>query len=209
MQLVWDMDGTLLDSSAAVPAAFAAAVRRLGGPLVDADQVIASYPLGNSAVILAHLLGRPLAAGEEDAYYEQLAGMPVRAYPGVADVLTALHDRGHVVAVFTGASSPAAEMLLRSAGLRVDVLVGGDQMLRPKPSADGLRVTAERLGIVTADMIYIGDSVLDLRAAKAAGSRSAAAAWGHQFDAAEPADYTLATPAQALDLLGSAPGSVP
>src|SRR5580700_8033787 len=62
--LVWDMDGTLLDSAAAVPAAFAAALIRIGGPVVSAAEVVAAYPLGTPEVILARLAGRPVTARE-------------------------------------------------------------------------------------------------------------------------------------------------
>jgi HAD superfamily hydrolase (TIGR01509 family) len=200
-QLLWDMDGTLLDSSGVVPAAFVAAIGRLGGPAVTADDVVASYARGTAGTILAHLIGRELSAGEEEAYYRELAGVAVTAYPGVLDVLGALRGSGHAVAVFTGASRRAAAMLLASAGVSVDVLVGGDEAGRPKPAPDGVLLAAERLGVPAAEVAYIGDSPLDLRAAVAAGSTSAAAAWGHQFDQAEAADYTLITPRQALDLL--------
>jgi HAD superfamily hydrolase (TIGR01509 family) len=200
-QLVWDMDGTLLDSSCVVPAAFVNAVRRLGGPPLTADQVVASYARGTPETILAHLAGRELSAAEHDVYYRELAGVAVTAYPGVLEVLGALRASGHAIAVFTGASKRAAAMLLASADLRVDVLVGGDDAGRPKPSPDGVLLAAKRLGVPAAELAYIGDSPLDLRAAVAAGSTSAAAAWGHQYDAAEAADYTLATPRQALGLL--------
>src|SRR5262249_47255366 len=108
---------------------------------------------------------------------------------------------GHRVAVFTGASSRAATMLLAAAGIAVDVLVGGDEVERPKPAADGLLLTARRLGIAPIDVAYIGDAPNDLRAATAAGSIGAAAAWGHQYQSAEPAAVTLATPGEALALL--------
>ena len=132
-QLVWDMDGTLLDSSVAVPAAYVAAVRRLGGPPVSPEQVVASYPIGPAEALLPHLLGRDLAAGESEAYYDELASATVRPYRGVADVLSALRARGHRLAVFTGASHRAAAMLLTGAGIAVDVLVGGDEVRHPKP----------------------------------------------------------------------------
>lgn len=201
-QLVWDMDGTLLDSSAVVPAAFVAAISCLGGPPVTASEVVASYARGTPETILAHLIGRELSPGEADAYYRELAGVTVTAYPGVHDVLGALRASGHAVAVFTGASKRAAAMLLASAGVSVDVLVGGDEAGRPKPAPDGVLLAAERLGVPAAEVAYIGDSPFDLRAAMAAGSTSAAAAWGHQYDAAEAADYTLTSPGQALQLLG-------
>ena len=50
-------------------------------------------------------------------------------------------------------------------------------------------------------MAYIGDAPNDLRAARAVGGLAAAAAWGHQYDAAEPADVTLAAPDEALQLV--------
>ncbi|MFG2731610.1 HAD family hydrolase [Streptomyces canus] len=200
-ELVWDMDGTLLDSTVVVPGAFVAAVRELGGPSVGPEQVVASYSLGTPEVILAHLVGRELALDETEMYYRKLKGVEAAPYSGVAQVLDTLRESGRVVAVFTGASSRAAAMLLKAAGLRVDVLIGGDHVQRPKPAGDGLVLAAEHLGVAPADLAYIGDSPLDLRAAAAAGSRSAAAAWGHQYDGAEPSDVTLTRPEEALTLL--------
>ncbi|QIY76576.1 HAD-IA family hydrolase [Streptomyces sp. RLB1-33] len=201
LELVWDMDGTLLDSTVVVPAAFVAAVRDLGGPRVGPEQVVASYSLGTPEVILAHLVGRDLALDETEVYYRKLKDVEVAPYPGVADVLDTLRESGRPVAVFTGASSRAAAMLLRAAGLDVDVLIGGDHVQRPKPAGDGVVLAAERLGVAPAGLAYIGDSPLDLRAAAAAGSRSAAAAWGHLYDGAEPSDATLTRPEEALGLL--------
>jgi HAD superfamily hydrolase (TIGR01509 family) len=200
--VAWDMDGTLVDSGVAVPAAYAAAVLRLGGRAVGADEVIAAYPLGPPEVILPHLAGRALTAADMEAYYAELARATVRPYPGVAGALAALRAAGQPVAVFTGASHRAATMLLAAAGLSADVLVGGDQVRRPKPAPDGLIRLAAGLGIRPGDLAYIGDSPGDLRAARAAGSHAAAAAWGHLYDPAEPADSVLTRPGEALALLG-------
>ena len=200
MQLVWDMDGTLLDSGVAVPAAFVAAVRRLGGPPTSPAEVIARYSLGTEE-ILADLVGRDVTAADADVYYRELAGSHVETYRGTAEVLAELRSRGHPVTVFTGASSRATAILLAIAGVDVDVLVCGDQIRRPKPAGDGLVLAASRLGVAASHLAYIGDAPNDLRAARSVGARSAAAAWGHQYDAAEPADVTLADPADALLLL--------
>jgi HAD superfamily hydrolase (TIGR01509 family) len=199
--VVWDMDGTLLDSSVVVPAAFAAAIRERGGPVVDPVQVISAYPLGTPEVIMAHLAGRPVSGADMEAYYRRLERVSVRPYDGVADVLDALRGRGHPVAVFTGASSRAAALLLAAAGLAVDILIGGDQVARPKPAPDGLVLVADRLGNRPSELVYVGDSPADTRAARAAGCQAAAAAWGHMYDPAEPADVALLAPGQVLDLL--------
>jgi phosphoglycolate phosphatase len=199
--VVWDMDGTLLDSSVAVPAAFVAALRRRGGPVIDAAQVIAAYPLGTSEVILAYLAGREITSDDIEEYYRELARLPVEPYRGVVDVLADLRARGQAIAVFTGASSRAADILLAAAGIAPDVLVGGDQVRHPKPAADGLLLTADLLGVRPADLAYVGDSPQDIGAARAAGSHGAAAAWGHMYDPAAPADSVLTAPGEVLALL--------
>jgi HAD superfamily hydrolase (TIGR01509 family) len=201
VQLVWDMDGTLLDSGIAVPAAYVTAVRQLGGPTVTAAAVVARYWLGTPEMILADLLGRDVKAAEADAYYDQLARAEVAPYPEAADVLAALRARRHPVAIFTGTSSRAANMLLAAAGLRADVVIGGDLVQRPKPAGDGLVLVAHRLGVLASTLAYIGDAPNDMRAVRAAGGLAAAAAWGHQYDPAESVDVTLAAPGAALDLL--------
>jgi HAD superfamily hydrolase (TIGR01509 family) len=202
--VVWDMDGTLLDSSVAVPAAFAAALTRGGGPVVAAADVIAAYPLGPAEVIMAHLSGREVSAADMDHYYGELAAAAVVPYPGITRVLAQLRAAGRAVAVFTGASSRAARILLGAAGLSADVVVGGDQVSQPKPAADGLLLAASLIGVPPAELAYVGDSPADMGAARAAGSHGAAAAWGHMYDEAVLADSVLTEPAQVLGLLGAA-----
>ena len=60
--VVWDMDGTPIDSAAAIAAAFAVTVAELGGPSVNTSAVKAAYPLGVPEVIRAHLSAAALAA---------------------------------------------------------------------------------------------------------------------------------------------------
>jgi phosphoglycolate phosphatase len=200
MAVAWDMDGTLLDSAAAVCASFITALHRLGGPDVTAAQVVAAYPVGPPEAILAHLAGRPVTPAEAGEYYRELERASVRPYAGAAEVLGALRGRGQSIAVFTGTSRRAATTLLAGAGLTVDVLVSGDQV-RAKPAPDGLVLTARLIGIDPHDLAYIGDSPADLGAARAAGCHAAAAAWGHMYDPAQLADSVLGSPGQALALL--------
>ncbi|MGW0226581.1 HAD family hydrolase [Streptomyces tendae] len=202
-ELLWDMDGTLLDTTVVVPTAFVRTVHRLGGRSVDAAEVAAAYWRGTPEVILEHLVGRQLATDETDIYYQELESAEPDVYPGVREVFEVLHTQGRVRSVFTGARTRAASMLLRSAGLRADLVIGGDQIQHPKPAPDGILLAADKLGTDATQLAYVGDSPLDLQAASAAGSHSAAAGWGHMYDATEPADAVLTHPQQALDLLGA------
>jgi phosphoglycolate phosphatase-like HAD superfamily hydrolase len=202
VRVVWDMDGTLLDTTAVVPDAFVAAVLELGGPAVDRDDVVSAYSMGVPEAILEHFLGRSLRPGEDESYYQRLAEIRVDPYDGVVDSVHALRAAGHLISVFTGASTRAARSLLSAAGLDVDVLVGGDQVEHPKPAGDGLIEAARRLHVRPDALFYLGDAPTDLLAAKAAGASSVAVAWGHLYRPDAPADHTLRHPLDALHLLG-------
>lgn len=173
--LVWDMDGTLLDTTSVVPDAFVATVQELGVADVDREKVVAAYSLGVPEVMLEHLVGRPLKNGEVDAYYDRLHASTVTAYAGVLETLAALRARDLRTVIFTVASSRAARMLLASASIEYDILIGGDHVAWPKPAPDGILAAASRLGVDVADIVYIGDAPTDLRTARSAGARGAAA----------------------------------
>ncbi|MET7467914.1 HAD family hydrolase [Micromonospora sp. NPDC005686] len=207
--VVFDMDGTLIESHEVVPAAYRAAVRAGGGPEYTDAEVIAGYSLGSPIDLLSHLLRRPATDGDLAGYHAELSRIAgqVCVYPGVTQMLTELAARVPV-GLFTGGSHVAAGIMLDRVGIldRFGVVLGGDQVSRPKPAPDGVELACRRLGVPPSRAAYVGDSPLDLRAARAAGTTAVAAAWGHQYDPAEPADLTLSHPAQVLSLL---PDSLP
>jgi HAD superfamily hydrolase (TIGR01509 family) len=195
------MDGTLVDSVSAVTGAYADAVVAGGGTAPDAGTVVAAYSLGPPVVLLGALLGRACEPADLDAYHDALVSRSaaVVAYDGVPDALNAL--RGSVpMAVFTGASTRAADILLRAAGLRdaFATVVGGDQVTTSKPSPEGLVVACAALGVPPARAAYVGDAPLDLECARHAGCTSVAAAWGHLHDPDVPRDVTAAHPADVV-----------
>jgi HAD superfamily hydrolase (TIGR01509 family) len=203
--VVWDMDGTLIDSADAVPAAFVATVLELEGPATDTGAVVAAYSLGRPEIILEYLLGRPLRTGDSDRYYRRLYNCTVHPYPGVRETVRCLQELSNDVgmAVFTGASRLSAEILLTRAGLAewLCVVVGGDDVSRPKPAPDGILEACRRLKRIPEEVAYIGDSPNDLLAARAAGAVAIAAGWGHLYDPNAEADVTLTRPDQILGLL--------
>jgi HAD superfamily hydrolase (TIGR01509 family) len=203
--VVWDMDGTLFDSSEVVPAAYSDAVVAAGLPPVESSIVVAAYPLGAPAVLLGSLLGGGLAS-ESDlaAYHASLArrAIALAVYAGMLEALDAL--KGAVVmAVFTGGSTQGADVLLSAAGIRdrFEVVVGGDQVVNPKPAPDGLLLACQQLGVPAKATAYVGDSALDLRCARNAGSIAVAAGWGHQYDPDEPCDLRATSPNNVLSLV--------
>ncbi len=203
--IVFDMDGTLVESHSVVPAAYRAAIADCGGPTLTDAEIIAGYSLGSPAALLTHLIGRPATDADLACYHEHLAKLAgqVTVYPGMADTLADVAARVPV-GVFTGASHRAAEILLDRVGLlgHFRVVLGGDEIPRPKPHPDGVELACQLLGLDPRRAAYVGDSPLDLRAARSSGAMAVAAGWGHQYDPAEPADVSASRPCELLSLLG-------
>jgi len=202
--LVWDMDGTLIDSRTAVPDAYLATVEALGGIASTREQVIELYPLGPPANLLARLLDRPSTAADLEEYHRRLgiSAATVPVYPEIADVLASLHGR-LPMAVFTGASVQAAQLLLEATGLlhRFDAVVGGDQVERQKPHPDGILRTCELLAVPAEAAAYVADAPIDLVAAERAGALPVAAGWGHLYQPTAPSQVVLQRPGELLELL--------
>ena len=119
---------------------------RLGAAPPDREGVVALYDLGDPRTMLGRMLDRPGTEDDADLYHDVLRGMTdrVRVHDGIVEVLAELRRRGVPQAVFTGNSHQAAAHLLDGTGLRAyfDVVVGGNQVERPKPAPDGVLAAA-------------------------------------------------------------------
>lgn len=203
--LVWDMDGTLVDSATVVPDAYVVTVEKHGGGTWSREQVVSLYSSGPPLVMLGRMLGRPASAAVLADFHRQLRlhADDVKVYPGVLTLLRQLQSR-LPLAVFTGSSLTAAQILLSAAGLRqfFDAIVGGDEVAKPKPEPDGIIEAARRLGVDVGRTVYIGDAPSDVEAARRSGARPLAAGWGHLYTPGrdEPAQVAM-EPAEILNLV--------
>jgi HAD superfamily hydrolase (TIGR01509 family) len=206
LAVVWDMDGTLIDSTRVVTDAYIGAVASLGGPPATREAVIDAYHLGPPAIMLAHLLGRASTDADVAEYLARLRAGAAAAlpYPGIEATLEGLRSRVGL-GVFTGANHASAMILLGAAGLasHFDVVVGGDEVEREKPAPDGVLAACRALGVEPARTAYVGDSPSDLGAARASGAQAFAAGWGHLYRPDEPADRVLARPEELLEIVGA------
>ncbi|GAA3797879.1 HAD family hydrolase [Streptomyces coacervatus] len=205
--VVWDMDGTLIDSASVVPDSFCQTVEELGGRTRSRAEIVALYSLGPPRAMLSELLNRPCSDADVDLYHDILArrATAVSACDGIKAVLDQLQATVPM-AVFTGASRQAAEILLSAAGLLgyFAVLVAGDQVANPKPDPQGILKACSLVPAEPRRSIYVGDAPTDLEAARRAGAVGAAAGWGHLYDPSALADLHLRRPADLLTHLSPA-----
>ncbi len=203
--VVFDMDGTLLDSTATVPAAYVEAIFELCGRRPSEDEVIAAYSAGPAGALIAQFVGRPTTEADVDCWHRHLADHLHRTtiYAGVADLLAELRRDGIKLAVFTGATRHAAALQLRHADLLdyLDAVVASDEIDHVKPAPDGLLRACHLLCAEPERTAYVGDALNDLRCARAAGAVPVAAAWGHLHEPDDEPHLLALTPVDVLHLL--------
>jgi HAD superfamily hydrolase (TIGR01509 family) len=197
----FDLDGTLVDSRTIVPDSYVAVVEGLGGR-ASREQVVAAYGAGASDAVLAQLLGHEPPAEAREHYLRELESRAGSAtlYHGVRRAVERLAGR-LPLGVYSGASAEAVSILLEPTGLRpfFRAVLGGDEITRPKPDPEGLRVLAGRLGLDTREVAYVGDAARDAEAARACGAVAVVAGWGHEFTAEAAADLVIPSPDDLLD----------
>lgn len=180
--VVFDLDGTLLDTMTLAPAAYVDTIRALGGPAVSASDIIAAWHLGPTPAVLAHFLDRVVTADDLEHFYHhfEAAVASARPFPGVSEMVEALGRAGYRLAIFTSATRRAAVRMLATAGLAAyfPTMICGDEVRRPKPAPDGLRLACRQLTVATGETAYVGDADVDLDCARAAGALAIHAGWG-------------------------------
>jgi len=72
--VVFDRDGTLVDTMTIAPTVYVDTIRALGGPELSPDTVVANWHIGATPVVLAHLLGRPVTAADRSGPASRVAG---------------------------------------------------------------------------------------------------------------------------------------
>lgn len=202
--IVFDLDGTLADTMSLAPQAYADTIRCLGGPEVSPGQVVATWNMGSTPVVLGHFLGRAVTSRDIDCFYSHFKSVmaAVRPFPGVTGMLSSLRRAGYRLGIFTHATRRAAAITLAGAGLgRFQLtLVGGDEIAEPKPAPEGLQLACRRMNLPPAAVAYAGDAESDLQCALAAGSLGIHARWGTSDVAATP-HLAAARPGDVASLL--------
>jgi HAD superfamily hydrolase (TIGR01549 family) len=203
--VIFDMDGTLLDSSATVPAAYAAAILELCGRRCSDDEVIAEYGAGPAAALLGRFIGREVTESDVDCWLRHLEARldKIVIYPGTVAAIERLTSAGLRLGVFTGATRRAARLQLQHSGLleAFGAVVGSDEVAAVKPAPDGILEACMRLDADPTRAAYVGDAINDLRCARAARSIPIAAAWGHLYERDIEAHLVAETPDQLVDML--------
>jgi phosphoglycolate phosphatase len=185
--LVFDLDGTLVDSRQDLAQATNRLILESGGQPLDEDAVVHMVGEGAEKLVLRAFGAAGLTVPTDavprflELYGEQLL-VHTRAYPGVPEALEAL---AHLtsLAVLTNKPRELSEAILLGLGLDAffGQVLGGDGPHARKPDPGGLRRLIGDFDVSPEDTLLVGDSKIDLRTARAAGTSIALARYGFGF----------------------------
>jgi phosphoglycolate phosphatase len=233
--LSFDLDGTLVDTAGEIAYAANQTLADAGLPPVSLAQV--TRRIGGGARVLMHSLLADaaragdgastvdLAAATDSAiahllrrfehHYAQVAGTLAQPYPGCARTLQALRQAGLRLACVTNKERAFAEQVLRATALDgfFELLVGGDTLAHKKPHPDVIDHVRHAFSCRAAQMAHVGDSRVDVQAARNSGVAAWAVTYG--YNAGEPIAAALPDllfdelPAIARHVTGAYPPDLP
>ena len=186
--ILFDLDGTLVDSSRDLAAAVNRTLTRLGIATLPEPEIVGFVGDGVHR-LMERTLQRAGSGGLEEALslfkadYRQSCLVHTRAYPGIPELLTRLS--GTRVGVVTNKPREFAVAVLKGLGLAglVGAVVGGDETERIKPAPDPILLCLDRLGRTAAAGLMVGDHSNDILAGRAAGLKTCGVLWG--FDSGD------------------------
>jgi len=182
--IVFDWDGTLMDSAAKIVHCFERAFADVDATYPGAEAVRRIIGLGLKEAMAALMPGADASQclAVTDRYREHFLALDAEAmslFPGVRDGLKALTERGHLLAIATGKSRRGLDRVLQHTGLG-DLFVAtrcADEAFS-KPHPRMLEDILERTGMTPAQAVMVGDTTYDILMAKAASMAGLAVGYG-------------------------------
>ena len=183
--VLFDLDGTLIDTAGEIADAVNDTLRLLALPEVTQAQVNSWIGHGTQALLVTVMAQAwrvpeiqvndhpqwPLAQQGFARCYLQRCGTRSQLYPYVREVLTALHERGVRLALVTNKETPYTQAILAAHGLTdcFEVCICGDTLPRRKPDPAGVLNCLRQLGVSADHALFVGDSAIDAQTAHHAG----------------------------------------
>jgi phosphoglycolate phosphatase len=191
--VVFDLDGTLIDSSQDLADAVNALLREFEAPPLGLEAITAMVGEGAAVLVRRALTAAGLPPETPGAlqrflgHYSERLTIHTRPYPGITEALDSLRAEHRTLAVLTNKPQQATATILDRLGLARSFshVVGGDTSAGRKPDPAGLSQIIEQAGTNTSSTVMVGDSPIDFETARRAGSGICLARYGfgYRFEA--------------------------
>ena len=187
--VLFDMDGTVLDTLDDLADSVNRSLREFGLPEVSRFQV--GQSLGNGA---KYLIRHCLPEGSDEALCEQVLSfykpwydahclIKTKPYDGILQLMETLRADGVSQAIISNKPDSAVQELAEAffPGL-MDVVIRESPAVKRKPSPDTVLAAASQMGLMASDCVYIGDTEVDLETARNAGMDCIPVSWGFRTE---------------------------
>ena len=207
--MLFDLDGTLIDSGPIILASMQHAVRTVLGREIPVDE-LGMHIGGQGIVAQMRAIDQEHADALLEAYKAHNDGLheTLEAFDELVAVLPGLKAEGRKLGIVTAKRHRTVGLALErfpALADEFDVVVGFEDTERHKPDPEPVLLAIERLGGTRAESVYVGDSPFDIGAARAAGVYAVAVGWGgiHPDERllAEDPDAFVRTPEELLGVL--------
>jgi phosphoglycolate phosphatase len=180
--VVFDLDGTLVDSAPDLAAALGVVLSAAGRAPLPVEAVRGLIGEGARQLLdrAFRATGAPAVRdpfSEFQAAYAACLCERTVVYPGIGALLDRLVASGRPIAVCTNKPEKLAVAVVRGLNLPFDVVVGGDRLAARKPDPGMVRLALAELGV--SDAWFVGDSAIDVAAARSAGLPVVGVTWGY------------------------------
>ena len=206
--VLFDLDGTLIDSGAMILASFRHATRTVLAREIPDEELVAAT---GGATIHDQMRSFDRERVDELVRVYREHNEPLHdelvAFEGVEELLARLHAEGRTLAVVTAKRRRTVDLAFRVLPIEryFAAVVTSDDVARPKPDPEPVRVALARLGAQPDAAAFVGDSPFDVAAGKAAGVFTLGVSWGgiHPDGRLREAgaDVIVHTPAELVDVL--------
>lgn len=171
--VVFDLDGTLLDTLEHVARAFERVTAEYGEP-ASREQIIAAIgpPLADCYRLLLPAHDASVAADKHHAFQQTDEFMQlITEYAGLRDMLRALHDKGIRAAIFTNRWRRGVDLIFSKLDLarEFDVIITPEDVRAGKPDPEGMHIIAGKLDLPESSLMMVGDLPVDIAVGKNAG----------------------------------------
>ena len=187
--VIFDLDGTLLDTIDDLKEAVNHAMSLRGFPTFTRDQVMAMVGHGarnlmRKALPVGHKEDDMVDAAYNDfrAYYITHIDVHTKPFPGIQDLLTQLHQEGVMLAVASNKFQEGTEHLIKEFFPEIPfvAVLGGRPGFPLKPDPEIVNEVLRKAGVNKEDAVMIGDSDTDMETAANGGIRGIAVGWGYR-----------------------------
>ncbi|MFZ3073351.1 MAG: phosphoglycolate phosphatase [Thermodesulfobacteriota bacterium] len=183
--IIFDLDGTLVDSSGDIAHAANKTLREMGFPSMTVSEIKANVGWGVRSLLEKVMPNEPVERIDEARriflnYYSENLVDETRFYPGVEDTVRHFHASGKRLAIATNKQLALTERILDELEFKsyFSMLVGGDSVLNKKPHPEPLLFIMKSLGAESEETVFVGDSAIDCESGASAGVFTIGAAYG-------------------------------